>query len=298
VLTKYWSIYKNKTKKLTFFKINFQVYAKQKGCSFWPAKVIRIIGGDKPEGGSYDVRFFGGYHQRAVVEKTQTRPISVNIHTLQVKRTSLWSKACDELTKHQEFVAKVKAAMPEFLKDPYGDPFVNSEDLRNFAVSTGDSDDEDVNEDDDEELAQLTNNALEEEEGSSMILNHSLPVEQPKLSPAPPAAKIKKKPGRPKKHKKSDSSLVENGLSEREENMVSSSSQEPRVVSIAIQTPSKLLKDLTHHGSSSKATKEEFRQYAEKVRFILLKCWINILTVFFYDFYRCELILIKKRNEL
>lgn len=36
------------------------VYAKQKGYSFWPAKVIKSLD-DK-----YDVRFFGGYHQRSV----------------------------------------------------------------------------------------------------------------------------------------------------------------------------------------------------------------------------------------
>jgi hypothetical protein len=34
------------------------VYAKLKGYSYWPAKVIREMG-DK-----YDVRFFGGFHQR------------------------------------------------------------------------------------------------------------------------------------------------------------------------------------------------------------------------------------------
>ena len=99
--------------------MKFQVYAKQKGLPYWPAKVIRII----PDG-SYDVRFFGGYHQRALVEKQNIRPISVNIQTLQVKRTSLWNKASDELKKHQEFVTKVKAALPEFQKDPYGDPFI------------------------------------------------------------------------------------------------------------------------------------------------------------------------------
>ena len=36
------------------------VYAKQKGFSYWPAKVIKAT----PEG--YDVRFFGGWHQRYV----------------------------------------------------------------------------------------------------------------------------------------------------------------------------------------------------------------------------------------
>ena len=48
------------------------VYARQKGFSFWPAKVIRVSNGD-----SYDVRFFGGYHQRAVVDKANIRPITV-----------------------------------------------------------------------------------------------------------------------------------------------------------------------------------------------------------------------------
>merc|ERR1712241_1594805 len=49
-----------------------------------------------------------------------------------------------------------------------------------------------------------------------------------------------------------------------EENMVSSSSQEPRVASIAIQTPSKLLKDLI--AGSSKISKDELRQLKEKIR--------------------------------
>ena len=86
------------------------VYAKQKGFPYWPAKVMRVL----EEGQNYDVRyvntklnyfsnsldfrdhckllyvyyylsrFFGGYHQRALVEKSNIRPISVNIHTLQV----------------------------------------------------------------------------------------------------------------------------------------------------------------------------------------------------------------------
>ena len=40
---------------------------------------------------------------------------------LQVKRTSLWNKACEELRKHQELLEKVKMN-EEFLKDPYGEP--------------------------------------------------------------------------------------------------------------------------------------------------------------------------------
>ncbi|XP_045110404.1 zinc finger MYND domain-containing protein 11-like isoform X2 [Portunus trituberculatus] len=74
------------------------VYAKQKGFPYWPAKVIKV------ENDLYDVRFFGSQHQRAVIEKSHIRPISVNIHTLQVKRTSAWNKACEELKKHQELL--------------------------------------------------------------------------------------------------------------------------------------------------------------------------------------------------
>jgi hypothetical protein len=56
------------------------VYAKQKGFPYWPAKVISSAGG------LYEVRFFGGYHQRAQIEKQHVRPITVNVHTLQVPR--------------------------------------------------------------------------------------------------------------------------------------------------------------------------------------------------------------------
>ena len=56
------------------------VYAKQKGFPYWPAKVIQ----EENDEGLLEVRFFGGYHQRAIVEKQHIRPISVNIHTLQV----------------------------------------------------------------------------------------------------------------------------------------------------------------------------------------------------------------------
>ena len=50
-----------------------------------------------------------------------------------------------------------------------------------------------------------------------------------------------------------------------DDNMVSSSSQEPRTSTIAVQTPSKLLKDLI--AGSSKISKEELRQLKEKVGF-------------------------------
>ena len=54
------------------------VYAKQKGFPYWPAKVMCS------KDNTSEVRFFGGYHQKAIVEKGNMKPISVNIHTLQV----------------------------------------------------------------------------------------------------------------------------------------------------------------------------------------------------------------------
>lgn len=91
------------------------VYARQKGYPYWPAKVI------KENSDSYDVRFFGGVHERAVVEKAYIRPISVNIHTLQVKRTSSWNKACEELKRYQKQLEKLREETDNFTK-----PFVDS----------------------------------------------------------------------------------------------------------------------------------------------------------------------------
>jgi len=251
------------------------VYARQKGFTFWPAKVIRVSNPERPDGGAYDVRFFGGYHQRAVVDKSSIRPITVSVSSLGVKRTSLWNKACDELKKHQEFVAKVKATMPDFASDPnFGDPFT-SEEIKEFLTSLVESDNENEEEGDEatkEELEQIKS-ALEEEDGSKKIMQDK-PVAI--KSSAPPTEDVsppkKKRPGRPpkNKHKKAESNPVmteTNSVVEKtgvEENMVSSSSQEPRVASIGIQTPSKLLKDLI--AGSSKISKDELRQLKEKIR--------------------------------
>jgi hypothetical protein len=54
------------------------VYAKQKGYPYWPAKVMQI------NGNVYDVRFFGGHHMRANIEKIFIRPISATLQSLQV----------------------------------------------------------------------------------------------------------------------------------------------------------------------------------------------------------------------
>ena len=151
--------------------------------------------------------------------------------------------------------------MPDFLKDAFGDPFV-SEEMRDFTSSLGDSDnenDENIDEADEEELEQIKS-ALEEEDGSSKIFSQTIQQQPPDLQTDVSPAK-KKRPGRPSKKMKKDQTSENNGL---EENMVSSSSQEPRVASIAVQTPSKLLKDLL--SNSSKISKDELRQLKEKVK--------------------------------
>lgn len=148
-----------------------------------------------------------------------------------------------------------------FLKDAFGDPFV-SEEMRDFTSSLGDSDnenDENIDEADEEELEQIKS-ALEEEDGSSKIFSQTIQQQPPDLQTDVSPAK-KKRPGRPSKKMKKDQTSENNGL---EENMVSSSSQEPRVASIAVQTPSKLLKDLL--SNSSKISKDELRQLKEKIR--------------------------------
>lgn len=43
---------------------------------------MRVQKNDKEA--QYDVRFFGGYHQRALIDKQNIRPITVNVHSLQV----------------------------------------------------------------------------------------------------------------------------------------------------------------------------------------------------------------------
>ena len=291
--------------------LKFQVYARQKGFTFWPAKVIRIT---NPElnGGSYDVRFFGGYHQRAVVDKASIRPISTSLNSLGIKRSSLLNKACDELKKHQEFVNKVQASIPDFLNDHYGDPYTADhikDYIQNLEQTANDNDD-DENEAAKEELEQIKS-ALEEEDGSSQIYSQAIqsPTHQTAVLESlgsgagnPPEMDIlsppkKKKLGRPpkNKHRKDMPNLVNdtNAVgSGPEENMVSSSSQEPRVASVAIQTPSKLLKDLI--AGSAKISKDELRKLKEKVRkcFLKLKFFIRfarvlvtlfrILNIFFY----------------
>ncbi|XP_015509408.1 zinc finger MYND domain-containing protein 11 isoform X1 [Neodiprion lecontei] len=87
------------------------VYAKQKGYPYWPAKVMQI------NNDVYDVRFFGGHHMRANIEKIFIRPITVNLNTLQsekgkwkeikIKRSAAWNRAFEELKRHKTLLAQL-----------------------------------------------------------------------------------------------------------------------------------------------------------------------------------------------
>lgn len=74
------------------------VFAKQKGFPYWPAKVIRI------DDHCYDVRFFGGYHQRALVDRSNIKPIGTSLKQIAAKRTTALNKALEELKRHQQLL--------------------------------------------------------------------------------------------------------------------------------------------------------------------------------------------------
>ncbi|XP_076388066.1 zinc finger MYND domain-containing protein 11 isoform X2 [Megachile rotundata] len=77
------------------------VYAKQKGYPYWPAKVMQV------NGNIYDVRFFGGHHMRANIEKVFIRPITSSLQSLQIKRSTAWNRAFEELKLHQNLLQKM-----------------------------------------------------------------------------------------------------------------------------------------------------------------------------------------------
>ncbi|KAF7270039.1 zinc finger MYND domain-containing protein 11 [Rhynchophorus ferrugineus] len=74
------------------------VWAKQKGYSYWPAKVIR----ETPS--HCDVRFFGGKHERADIQKCYVKPITVTKEELKIKISLAFTKAFDELKYHQKLL--------------------------------------------------------------------------------------------------------------------------------------------------------------------------------------------------
>ncbi|KAK0167362.1 hypothetical protein PV327_004769 [Microctonus hyperodae] len=77
------------------------VYAKQKGYPYWPAKVMEV------KDDVYDVRFFGGHHMRANIEKIFIKPINASLSSLQIKRSTAWNRAFEELKHHQNLLQKL-----------------------------------------------------------------------------------------------------------------------------------------------------------------------------------------------
>lgn len=74
------------------------VWAKQKGYPYWPAKIIRRTSTH------YDVRFFGGKYERALLPKNLIKPISTPKAQLSIKSSSAFTRAYEELQLHQRLL--------------------------------------------------------------------------------------------------------------------------------------------------------------------------------------------------
>ncbi|KAK3923425.1 Zinc finger MYND domain-containing protein 11 [Frankliniella fusca] len=231
------------------------VYAKQKGFPYWPAKVIKVDDRDL-----YDVRFFGGYHQRALIEKTFIRQISVNIGSLQVKRTSSWNKACEELKRHQLLLEEMRQATNDFTKFESSEDEIEEEDESEDEESKLEKepieDEEDEEEEDEEEIDQEhdTDDGEEavpkkEPKKDSLSSTPTAVEDSPKV-PTPPTPK---KRGRKRKHKETSEIEAEEDVcitstsvkrkskkdGTSQEDTVTSSCEEPVNRSFATQTNKK-----------------------------------------------------------
>ncbi|XP_076044943.1 zinc finger MYND domain-containing protein 11-like isoform X2 [Oratosquilla oratoria] len=225
------------------------VYAKQKGFPYWPAKVI------KAENDLYDVRFFGSQHQRAVIEKCHIRPISVNIHSLQVKRTSAWNKACEELKRHKELI-DLAAKDPDFnkkLERERGQTHISS--------IKKEEEEEEMVEEEEEEAEEEEEEMEEEEEDESESEGEHSEDEMEKENQASSISSTSK----------ARSSKVRKKEPPAPEDVVSSSSQELSTTSVGVQTSTRLMKIALekfgeNRGKKSKDTERALRDLAEKLR--------------------------------
>ncbi|KAK7011699.1 zinc finger MYND domain-containing protein 11-like isoform X1 [Biomphalaria glabrata] len=141
------------------------VFAKQKGYSYWPAKVVRDLGG------KFDVRFFGGWHQRAVIPAEYIKPITTDLKSMAIKKTSGFSKAMKELARYQEILeereqsAEANGERPESEEEEEID---NEEEVEeedsNYEDNIEDVDDEEMKDSKSEEMDEKGNSSLAEEE--------------------------------------------------------------------------------------------------------------------------------------
>lgn len=82
------------------------VFAKQKGFSFWPAKVIypRCVV-DIDSCSQYDVRFFGSNHERSLIDRANIKDINSSLAELNItKPISSLEKALAELRNHRDLL--------------------------------------------------------------------------------------------------------------------------------------------------------------------------------------------------
>ena len=77
------------------------VWAKKGHQPYWPAKVIRY---DESKN-VYDVRYFGGKHERAEIHKRNIKSISMSLAGLGIRKTPTWMRAYEGLQKFQELAA-------------------------------------------------------------------------------------------------------------------------------------------------------------------------------------------------
>ncbi|XP_063979627.1 zinc finger MYND domain-containing protein 11 isoform X3 [Diachasmimorpha longicaudata] len=178
------------------------VYAKQKGYPYWPAKVMEI------KHDLYDVRFFGGHHMRANIEKIFIKPITASIHSLQIKRSGAWNKAFEELKHHQTLLQKLgkNRYITCELEDNEDGP--KPPKIRNTGTKT----------------SQETKKTLKKGSSRSTSEDRQVPL-LPVAEDEPP---------------REISSMCPLGLKKEgsQEDMVTSSSQEPRTKCVLVQTDS------------------------------------------------------------
>lgn len=82
------------------------VFAKQKGFSYWPAKVIYPKGVvDIDLCSQFDVRFFGSNHERSLIDKSNIKDINSSLSELNItKPISALEKALAELRTHRDLL--------------------------------------------------------------------------------------------------------------------------------------------------------------------------------------------------
>ncbi|XP_066598506.1 zinc finger MYND domain-containing protein 11 isoform X2 [Prorops nasuta] len=217
------------------------VFAKQKGYPYWPAKVMQV------NGNTYDVRFFGGYHMRAYIEKIFIRPITASLPSLQIKRSTAWNRAFEELKHHQSLLQKLEKTSMEIF-----DNNDSRDDPTSAKMAHIESPDHD---------AQLNVEEVENKEKTDVIKEESEERQVPNLPVA------EEEPTR------ENFTTYPEGLRKEgsQEDMVTSSCQEPRFKCVLVQTdqipteivPAKVKRDRRTSEQSTTTTLEKLRRELE-----------------------------------